>query len=57
MTTPIFIDHLPEFDITKSLRSEQDIAEYLALAHADGDPALLTAVSEDIARARAIMAQ
>jgi probable addiction module antidote protein len=40
------------FDAANYLASEEDVSEYLSLAIADGDPALLGAASGDIARAR-----
>jgi probable addiction module antidote protein len=40
------------FDAANYLASDEDVAQYLSLAIADGDPALLGAALGDIARAR-----
>ncbi|MGZ8217327.1 addiction module antidote protein [Methylomagnum sp.] len=52
MTQKIRLADLPEFDITESLKSEEDIAEYLTVVLEEDDPALLAAALGDIARAR-----
>ena len=40
------------WDVVEHLKTEQDAALYLEAALADGDPALISAVIGDIARAR-----
>lgn len=40
------------FDAANYLASDEDVAQYLSLVMADGDPALLGAALGDIARAR-----
>jgi len=52
MTSIYNLHTLPDFDVTRLLQSEQDIAEYLHLVLEDGDAALLAATLGDIARAR-----
>jgi len=41
------------WDVTKYLKSEADIANYLEAAFEEGDPALVAAALGDVARAKA----
>lgn len=52
MTKKIKISDLPEFDMAKQLKSDEDIATYLTIVMEDNDPALLAAALGDIAKAR-----
>jgi DNA-binding phage protein len=45
---------LTKWDILKHLQTEQERAGYLAACMAEGDPVLLAAAKQDIARAREI---
>ena len=40
------------WDVTKHLKSEEDIANYLEAAFEDGDPSLVAAALGDVARAK-----
>jgi probable addiction module antidote protein len=52
MSKKINVSELPEFDATKYLSSEEDIAAYLTAVIQENDSALLAAALWDIARAR-----
>ena len=52
MDKKIKISELPEFDATRYLENEQDIAMYLTCVLEENDPALLAAALGDIAKAR-----
>jgi len=52
MPKKIKISDLPEFDMAKHLRDEEDIAAYLTVVMEEDDSALLAAALGDIARAR-----
>ena len=52
MPDKIRIASLPEFDASLYLDSEESIARYLEDVMEEGDPALMAAALEDIARAR-----
>ena len=52
MDKKIKISELPEFDATRYLEDEQDIAMYLTCVLEENDAALLAAALGDIAKAR-----
>ena len=51
MTEKIKIAELPNFDIADHLKTEEDVAAYLALVLAEDDPAELANAFDNIARA------
>jgi probable addiction module antidote protein len=52
MNQTIKISELPLFDVVDYLKTDIDMAQYLAAVKEDGDPALLVAAIEDITRAK-----
>jgi probable addiction module antidote protein len=54
MNQTIKISELPLFDAVDYLKTDIDMAQYLAAVREDGDPALLVAAIEDITRAKKI---
>ena len=52
MTKKIRVSELPDFDPTRLLKDEEDIAAYLTVVMEENDPALLAAALGDIAKAR-----
>ena len=52
MNQTIKISELPLFDAVDYLKTDIDMAQYLAAVREDGDPALLVAAIEDITRAK-----
>jgi probable addiction module antidote protein len=52
MSQKIKISEFPIFDIADYLKSDVDMDQYFAAAIEDGDPILLAAAIEDIAKAK-----
>lgn len=52
MRKKIKISDLPDFDPSKMLQNEEDIASYLSIVIEENDPSLLAAALGDIAKAR-----
>jgi probable addiction module antidote protein len=52
MVEKVKVENLPEFDPTRYLDSDEDIAAYISLVLEENDPALLAAALGDVARAR-----
>jgi probable addiction module antidote protein len=52
MNQKIKISKFPIFDITDYLKTDVDMDQYLAAVIKDGDPILLAAAIEDIAKAK-----
>ena len=52
MTSKIHISDLPEFDMAKQLKSEEDIAAFVTMAIDDGDAAELAHALGVVAKAR-----
>ncbi len=52
MTSKIHVADLPEFDMTRQLKSEEDIAAYVTMAIEDGDAAELAHALGVVAKAR-----
>ena len=52
MTKKIRVSELPDFDPTRLLKDEEDIAAYLTVVMEENDPALLAAALGDIAKDR-----
>lgn len=52
MNQTIKISELPLFDAVDYLKTDTDMAQYLAAVKEDGDPALLVAAIEDIIEAK-----
>lgn len=48
------VSELPEFDAAEYLKSDEDVAAYLATVLEEKDTALLAAATGDIARARGL---
>jgi probable addiction module antidote protein len=54
MNQTIKISELPLFDVVDYLKTDIDMAQYLAAVREDGDPALLLAAIKDITKAKKI---
>lgn len=54
MNQAIKISELPLFEVLDYLKTDTDMAQYLAAVKEDGDPALLLAAIEDIIEAKKI---
>ena len=54
MNQTIKISELPLFDAVDYLKTDIDMAQYLAAVREDGDPALLLAAIKDITKAKKI---
>ena len=54
MNQAIKISELPLFEVLDYLKTDTDMAQYLAAVKEDGDPALLVAAIEDIIEAKKI---
>ena len=54
MNQAIKISELPLFEVLDYLKTDTDMAQYLAAVKEDGDPALLVAAIEDIIDAKKI---
>ena len=52
MSKKIRVADLPDLDFSEHLDSQQAVADYLTAILEEGDPALLAAALDDIARAR-----
>jgi probable addiction module antidote protein len=52
--TQVKLADLPVFDAADYLQSEQACAEYVSVVREDGDPALIAAALDDVAKARGI---
>ena len=54
MNQALKISELPLFEVLDYLKTDTDMAQYLAAVKEDGDPALLVAAIEDIIEAKKI---
>jgi len=54
MNQAIKISELPLFEVLDYLKTDTDMAQYLAAVKEDGDPTLLVAAIEDIIEAKKI---